>query len=141
VPPSSEIQTLWAEKGGLYPFLSTSLADPYTRIAHVSFRQRFGAESGAFFDYTARYGAVREVEDRITLRQMLSGPRDELASELHPLFEKLVKDMNLWDLLDLPILTLSNGETRRARIVRSILSRPELLLLDEPFGTYASTSF
>ncbi|KAG2050943.1 hypothetical protein BDR06DRAFT_625528 [Suillus hirtellus] len=34
--------------------------------------------------------------------------------------------------LGLSSLALSNGQTRRARIVKAILSEPELLVLDEP---------
>lgn len=44
--------------------------------------------------------------------------------------------MNLTSLLDLPLLALSNGQMRRARIVKAILDKPELLLLDEPFSKY-----
>ncbi|EGO00556.1 hypothetical protein SERLA73DRAFT_104866 [Serpula lacrymans var. lacrymans S7.3] len=40
--------------------------------------------------------------------------------------------LGLSSLLDLPFVALSNGQTRRARIVKAILSQPELLLLDEP---------
>ncbi|KDR69798.1 hypothetical protein GALMADRAFT_145195 [Galerina marginata CBS 339.88] len=123
---SSEAQGRWAEAGGLYPFLSTSGVDPYTRISYVSFRQRTGGDSGAFFDYTARYGAMREDEDKATVRDSLKG------SELHPLFDELTERIGLRSLLDLPLITLSNGQTRRARVVKAILERPELLLLDEP---------
>ncbi|KAF9473071.1 P-loop containing nucleoside triphosphate hydrolase protein [Pholiota conissans] len=125
-PPSLEIQGRWAEEGGLYPFLASSSVDPYTRVAYVSFRQRTGGESGAFFDYTARYGAMREEEDRVTVRDILSAHRNT------ELFDKLTEQMGLTSLLDLPMITLSNGQTRRARVVKAILDRPELLLLDEP---------
>ncbi|KAF8161590.1 P-loop containing nucleoside triphosphate hydrolase protein [Crassisporium funariophilum] len=123
-PPTLEAQARWAAEGGLYPFLSS---DPYTRISHVSFRQRTGGDSGAFFDYTARYGAMREAEDRVTLRDNLAAGDNQ-----HELFETLITQMNLGQLLDLPLLALSNGQTRRARVVKAILNKPELLLLDEP---------
>lgn len=135
-PPSLEIQGQWAEAGGLYPFLASSSVDPYTRISYVSFRQRTGGESGAFFDYTARYGAMREEEDRVTVRDILS-THQELADKDKPnneLFDTLTKQMGLTSLLDLPMITLSNGQTRRARVVKAILDRPELLLLDEPLS-------
>jgi len=131
---SSEAQGEWAANGGLYPFMHKYQGDPYTRIAHVSFRQRSGGEPGAFFDYTARYGAMREAEDRVTVRESLL-PNGPLSPEKQTLFLKLIVEMNLEPLLDLPILTLSNGQTRRARVVKAILDEPEVLLLDEPLST------
>lgn len=48
--------------------------------------------------------------------------------------------MKLDELLDLPLVTLSNGQTRRARIARALMSGrggacPELLILEEPYST------
>jgi ABC-type oligopeptide transport system ATPase subunit len=135
MPPSPEIQGHWAKNGGLFPFLASSTQDPYTRIAHVSFRQRSGAHSGAFFDYTSRYGAPREETDRVTLRATFCPSSEKLTSVQCLLLEKLVEDMGLSSLMDLPINSLSNGQTRRARIAKAILAQPELLLLDEPLGS------
>ncbi|KAJ7152866.1 P-loop containing nucleoside triphosphate hydrolase protein [Mycena filopes] len=126
---------------GLFPFLTASQADPHKCISMVSFANRRAA-GGAFYDYTARYGAVRE-EDRITLRQSMfpetiqdlkSQSRvalDSTATDTR-LFEDLVAKMGLADLLDLPRIALSNGQTRRARILQALLAKPRLLLLDEP---------
>ena len=118
--------------GGLYPFLAKTGVDPYTRVSYVSFRQRGGAEPGTFFDYTARYGAIREEEDRVTLRDTLSA--SAAAKNQPELLDVLVNQMGLTGLLDIPTITLSNGQTRRARIVKAILDQPELLLLDEPLS-------
>ena len=52
------------------------------------------------------------------------------------LFNTLVKEMHLDQLLDLPLIALSNGQMRRARIVKAVLKKPELLLLDEPLSTF-----
>jgi energy-coupling factor transporter ATP-binding protein EcfA2 len=48
-------------------------------------------------------------------------------------FEQILKILRLEDLLDLPVTNLSNGQKRRAKIAKSLISRPVLLLLDEPF--------
>ncbi|KAG2098419.1 uncharacterized protein F5147DRAFT_358986 [Suillus discolor] len=60
--------------GGLFPFLSDSPRDPHNC---VSFAHRPRAAGAAFYDYTSRYGAVRE-EDRITLRESTFGEHDFL---------------------------------------------------------------
>lgn len=135
--------------GGLFPFLSPR--DPQAHVSVVSFGNRRRGSGGAFYDYTARYGAVQE-EDRITLRQHmfpetlnvdvvppeLRDPSSEaqvqvqLSSEKQQLFDDLVDQMGLKKFLDLPLIALSNGQTRRARILKAIWTQPELLLLDEP---------
>jgi energy-coupling factor transporter ATP-binding protein EcfA2 len=145
---------------GIFPFCGHD-ADPYSLIASVSFSHRSGRSSGgAFYDYTARYGAIRD-EDSLTLRESMfpesipeekpdplaSSPFEKpkvikrafdevvkLSEEDRQLFEDLVKEMDLEKLLDLPLIALSNGQTRRARIVRTVLRKPELMLLDEPLS-------
>ncbi|TRM59938.1 P-loop containing nucleoside triphosphate hydrolase protein [Schizophyllum amplum] len=133
---------------GPFPFLSASGKNPLECITLVSFGNRARAVGGEFYDYTARYGAVRD-KDRITLRQSMfpeTIPRekfdfeDDTAVEPPPaitpektaLFDRLIDALGLRDLLDLPRVALSNGQTRRARIISALLKQPELLLLDEP---------
>ena len=105
-------------------------------------------------DYSARYGAVWD-EDKRTLRETLFPElvekirRAELNLPVKPttgaegvdvenqgvLLEWLIEKLDLKELLDLPIITLSNGQTRKARIVKTLVgqlgARPELVLLDE----------
>jgi ABC-type molybdate transport system ATPase subunit len=49
-------------------------------------------------------------------------------------FEGLIYKLGLKHLLDLPLVALSNGQTRRARIFKALLAQPELLLLNEPLS-------
>jgi len=49
-------------------------------------------------------------------------------------FENLTEKLGLKQLLDLPLVALSNGQTRRARVVKALLEHPEILLLDEPLS-------
>ncbi|KAI0264234.1 P-loop containing nucleoside triphosphate hydrolase protein [Gloeopeniophorella convolvens] len=150
--------------GGPFPSLSSTPRSISEAIYLVSFAHRPRASGGAFYDYTARYGAVRE-EDRITLRESMfpeesglirdnmksfivhkSSKTDEQhraavgAIERARRFEELIEKLRLKDLLDLPLVALSNGQTRRARIVKALLEQPDILLLDEPLtGLDAAT--
>ncbi|KAG6852339.1 hypothetical protein C0991_000584 [Blastosporella zonata] len=135
--------------GGLFPVLTGSGRDPFTSLALVSFGHHGRSGGGAFYDFSARYGAVRD-EDRITLRQsmfpetipqpfpelQLSTAKEEASKGMSEKemaeFDALMETIGLYHLLDLPIIALSNGQTRRARIVKAVLRKPELLLLDEP---------
>ncbi|KAF8634670.1 hypothetical protein AX15_000771 [Amanita polypyramis BW_CC] len=156
---------------GLFPLLSRPSSDatapsrdPYSSVSFVSFRHHSGGPAGAFYDYTARYGAIRDDDQRNTLLESMfprfldmrieregkfewqregrkhrsSGDsvRAEtetlLTEEEKRLFRDLVEKTGLESLLDVPMVTLSNGQRRRARIAKAILRKPKLLLLDEP---------
>ena len=137
--------------GGPLPSLSLKSRPIY----FVSFAHRPRASGGAFYDYTARYGAVRD-QDQITLRQSMFPEETGLVQESIKSFivddssrnhnqndhrarrfEELTEKLRLKHLLDLPLVALSNGQTRRARIVKALLEQPDILLLDEPLSVFS----
>ncbi|KAM0755801.1 P-loop containing nucleoside triphosphate hydrolase protein [Meredithblackwellia eburnea MCA 4105] len=104
-------------------------------LQFVSFRTRLASSGGEFDDYTARYFSIRD-EDKLTTRTHLLQAAEGGTGTTHATerdLEEMAKLLQIEDLLDLPLVTLSNGQTRRARILRALLAKPELLILEEPF--------
>lgn len=128
-----------------WPFIGTS--QPVERvIKKVSFSTRlesnsYLATSGDFTDYTARYYAIRaDDEDAVTLRAHLEKHASRTSEDerketmTQDELREVTESLKLDHLLDIPLVALSNGQTRRARIAKALLSRPEVLILEEPFS-------
>lgn len=97
-------------------------------------------KSGARGAYmSSRYESRREKEDFVVLDYLHGKTELNPAEESHndifskTDFDRIVHDLRLENLLDMPMSNLSNGQIRRARIGKALLGKPLVLLLDEPF--------
>jgi ABC-type molybdenum transport system ATPase subunit/photorepair protein PhrA len=123
-----------------------ALSDSHTTIQHAIKYVGFDAERGTGVSGTgvrgaylsARYESRREETD-FTVLNYLTGntqlnalEREETAGEKEAL-QEVMQQLDLASLMDMPVANLSNGQTRRARIAKSLMERPEVLLLDGPF--------
>ena len=141
--------------GRSFPYLSTDdiatkdlhLRVPARAIRYVGFNgsSSTAGGSGTRGAYlSARYESRREDTD-FSLLDYLMGKTSLNASEevvvsgeavkKEDTLREVIQQLNLEALLDLPVGNLSNGQTRRARIAKALMSAPEALLLDEPFST------
>jgi molybdate transport system ATP-binding protein len=97
-------------------------------VRHVAFKE----ESRLFSNYGHYYQQRFEFADEdepLTLEDYLRSGMDFSREEVAAAARRL----GIADRLDLSFIKLSNGQTRRARIARALLSHPELLILDDPF--------
>jgi ABC-type molybdenum transport system ATPase subunit/photorepair protein PhrA len=125
-----------------YPYLSELSESPQHAIKYVGFDAERGNSvggtnvRGAYL--SARYESRREETD-FSLYDYLTGhtelnalERDLTVDEIE-ILEEVSEQLNLRKLMSMPVANLSNGQTRRARIAKALVARPELLLLDGPF--------
>lgn len=125
-----------------YPLLSGG-SDPIARaVKYVGFDAERGSSvggtnvRGAYL--SARYESRREETD-FSVHDYLAGHTELNALEYdvdqaeQQAMDEVTHQLNLRSLLTMPVANLSNGQTRRARIAKALMARPELLLLDGPF--------
>ena len=96
-----------------------------------------GGTRGAYL--SARYESRREETDFSVLDYLrgnteLNPSKEQEWKEVNrENLKKVIADLGLEALVDMPMSSLSNGQTRRARIAGALLGKPLVLLLDEPF--------
>ncbi|MCI0704394.1 MAG: ATP-binding cassette domain-containing protein [Planctomycetia bacterium] len=101
---------------------------PSQVVTHVTFR-----EDSRLFSYAGRYYQQRfefaDSDTPLSLDQYLRINNSASDAELASMCERF----GISELREQPFITLSNGQTRRARLARALLTKPELLILDDPF--------
>lgn len=101
---------------------------PSQVIAHVSFK-----EESRLFSYAGHYYQQRfefaDSDEPLSLSQFLRAGTSAWDAEVIAVAERC----GVREQLPQPFMTLSNGQTRRARLARALLAKPELLILDDPF--------
>ena len=122
--------------------LARHLEEQGEKVALLSFSQQAAvAESAGWMQ--ARY----YVEEGATVEESLSfetiyeinpyAVRPKLPEKKRVFMERMRRIrrlLHLEDLLDRPLLALSNGETRRFLLARALATRPHTLILDDPYA-------
>ena len=97
---------------------------PSAVVSFVGFREESRAFSYAGKYYQQRYEFVAgDDEQPATLASYLGESADDV----------LLDRFGLASLKDRLFVTLSNGQTRKARIIKALANRPRLLVLDDPY--------
>lgn len=79
------------------------------------------------FYYQQRYNST-DKEDAVTVEQELN-----LAATNTHEKEKWIAFFSIEHILNKPLIQLSNGENKRLQLVKTMLKKPDLLVLDNPF--------
>lgn len=120
----------------IYP----SLKNPGEQIEYLNFRESSGLDkvhlSARYESYS--YKGVLEMTDNVnSVMNYITGANNYNSMTKDTIDGELVKEiMDLFELHDLKhkwINSLSNGQMRRARIAKSLITRPKMLVIDDPF--------
>lgn len=109
-----------------------TITDPYftyrNLLAFVGHHHTFRNRSNTTTDfyYQQRFNSM-DAEDAPTVREYLFG-------EATPEQPEILAPLKITPLLEKELIKLSNGETRRVMIAKSLLQQPLLLMLDNPFS-------
>ena len=107
----------------VYDFSPSESDAVYKNVQSITFRDIYGS-SEANYCYQLRWN-LHEQEDIPIVREILGCIDDDAYA--------LLQRFHLVDFINEPVVQLSSGELRKLQIVKALLARPRLLVLDNPY--------
>jgi len=102
-------------------------------IRYISFCDAYGVADSSYF-LQLRWNQMEISDDMPTVRRyLLNACSTESSPTVDGWQEEVGRLFGLEPLLDRNIVTLSSGELRKCQLARVLLSRPEMLIIDNPF--------
>lgn len=108
-----------------YGFLSSSSDLASDHIKYITFRDSYGDSDGNYY-YQQRWHS-QDRETTPIVADLLPPSKDEKQKEM------LFNLFGIASMLDKYIVLLSSGELRKFQLVRTLLSNPDILIMDNPF--------
>lgn len=102
----------------------------YKKENILNFRKRIGWVSGSFFD--KRYTSESVLDIVLSGKFGTLGVDFDISDDDVKKAKILLQEFNLKDKVNRPFDSLSKGERQNVMLTRAFISRPEILVLDEP---------
>ncbi len=126
---------------GKYPLLQNEVVYDFTpsphrmvceNIRYITFRDSYGESDGMYY-YQQRWNQHDIDEQTPTVGELLQEAYATLAQPDEELRDTLYCMFHLDEMLDRHIISLSSGELRKFQLTKHLLSRPRVLIVDNPF--------
>ncbi len=115
-----------------FDFTPSPTQSVYKNIKYITFRDSYGAADATYY-YQQRWNST-DLDEAPLVKDLLEIPCDEA------LREELYELMDIPPLLEKKIVLLSSGELRRFQLVKTLLTCPRVLIMDNPYiGLDAAT--
>ena len=108
-----------------YSFEGSGTSLSSENIKQISFQDSYGDSDGSYF-YQQRWNS-QDMETTPLVSDLLPVIQDEILKE------KLYRLFDFEEILDKHIVLLSSGELRKFQLVKTLLTNPRLLIMDNPF--------
>lgn len=115
-----------------YDFSPSEWKETYKNIKYITFRDSYGSSDTNSY-YQQRWN-MTEIDDFPKVEDLLGD------YEVNEMQQKIFALFNIDSMMDKRVISLSSGEMRKFQLTKILLSRPRVLIIDNPFiGLDAST--